>query len=141
MRGGVVFCAALVVLYNLVCSAALLLSPDAILARFQPRHSVPLAGPSAHFFLHSIASFHLHLALLTVLSFGWLGQSTRRVVAFLNALINAYDAISQYLYWGPRVWSSPSDQALVDVGIATFVALIAFLGWYLDQPVAASKRS
>lgn len=94
---------------------------------------------STPFFLHSIASFHVYAALLSALTLRWNNAvRERRQVALLNAALNIWDAASQWLYWGSRVWTS-MQQAPVDVGLPAVVALVALVGWWADKPRAANK--
>ena len=110
-----------VVAYNIMCAVALTLTPSTVDARFRP-----ISGdvdPTRAFFMHSIAAFHVYAAVLS-LSSVWMPYGIRSWIGGLNALLNFYDAASQHLYWGTRVWTSV-DQWSVDVGFPLVVAIIS----------------
>lgn len=118
-------CTVVFVLYNVMCAGVLLFAPSAVEQRFfrQVR-----SEPGTLFLLHSIASFHGYVALLSLSSLSLFDARSRRLVSWLGCLLNAYDAASQLLYWGPRCWTDPEHQIWIDVGVPAVIAIVAAVG-------------
>ena len=132
-------CVSVFVLYNLVAAVALTAMPRTVEERFftvDPRVPTP---NGTLFLMHSIASFHVMLALLSLLALRLWDASARRHLWLLGCLLNVYDAASQFLYWGARTWTH-SDQVYVDVGAPVVVAVVMAIAALSVRMAAGDKR-
>ncbi len=131
-------CVVVFALYNVLCAVTLAATPRLVEERFYGTSPDVATPQGTLFLLHSIASFHGYLVVLSVVSLVLFDARTRRVLALLGCLLNAYDAASQLFFWGARCWQSP-DQVYVDVGAPTFVALAMLVAALTARDNAAKK--
>jgi hypothetical protein len=113
------------VLFNLAIAGTLLVDPTQLDSTYA---GGPMT-PTREFLWFSIASFHLFMAAVTAASLGMRRAAERRWIVLANAAFYAWDAATQWLYWGAHVGLSTGDlhtNAGVSAGCA---ALLVFAAW------------
>lgn len=112
----------LYVAFNLIIAITLVSSPEVIDG---PYLGGPLT-PTRRFQWFSIASFHVFMAAVTVVSLRLPRASDRRRLHVLNAAFYLWDASTQWIYWGAAIGMTAADLH-TNAGVSAVVGL-AMLG-------------
>ena len=111
-------------LFNLLIAGTLMLDPGPLDAQYRGGAMTP----TREFQWFSIASFHVFMAAVVLLTLRIGRAAERRAILLANAGFYGWDAATQWLYWGDRVGLAPADlhvNAGVSAGCAALLLLAA----------------
>ncbi len=132
-------CVWLFVAYNLMAAVTLTAMPRTVEERFYVTKPGVPTPEGTRFLMHSIASFHVMLATLSLLALWLWDAPPRRHLWLMGCLVNVYDAASQFFYWGARTWTHP-DQVYVDVGAPVVVAVFMAVATLVVRDAGAKPK-
>lgn len=118
----------LYIVFNLAIALTLIVDPAQLDATYR---GGPMT-PTREFLWFSIASFHLLVVAVAVLSLRLARAAERRWLVLANAGFYLWDAATQWLYWGGHVGLARGDLHLNAGVSAGCAALLAFAAW-LDR--------
>lgn len=124
----------LYLLFNLSIAVTFIVDPSSI--DLQYRGEPPLT-PTREFLWWSTASMHLFLVLVTSATLWMRIARERRFLLLANAAFYAWDAITQWAYWGARVGVRPMDLH-VNAGVSAVVAAIVTAAALYDRDSSTS---
>lgn len=124
------------VVFNLAIAASLMLAPGQVDAQYR---GGPLTDTRS-FQWFSIASFHLFMVAVTLAALAMDSARERRWIHLANAGFYAWDALSQALYWGPRIGVEPPTLA-TNVGVSALVGALLVFVWWRDRETNAARPS
>jgi hypothetical protein len=105
--------------FNLLIAATLVVRPELIDEQY-------LGGamtPTRQWQWFSIASFHVFMAAVTVVSISLPRAADRRTMIVLNAAFYLWDASTQWIYWGAAIGVAARDLHL-NAGVSAAVGLV-----------------
>jgi len=116
------------VLFNLTIAYDVIVAP----AQLDATYLGGTMTPTREFLWFSIGSFHLFVAAVSLMTL-WIRQAReRRWIVLANAGFYAWDATTQWLYWGDRVGLASADLH-VNAGVsAACAALLVAAAWRDD---------
>ena len=127
----------LFIAFNLMISATLLFDPGQIDAQYQ---GGPLT-PTRLFQWFSVASWHLFMVAVTIISLAMSRARERRWLHLANAGFYLWDALTQWFYWGAAVGVEAKTLA-INVGVSAAVAALMALVWWRERrPSEARSRT
>jgi hypothetical protein len=122
----------LFIVFNLAIALVLALAPAQVDAEYQGGAMTP----TRRFMWFSIASFHLFMVGVTLVSLKMRRASERRWLHLLNAGFYLWDAATQWLHWGAYVGVSAADLHK-NAGVSAICGLLVVAGWWLDKDAPA----
>ena len=111
-------------LFNLLIARTLMFDPGPLDAQYHGG----VMTPTREFQWFSIASFHVFMAAVVLLTLRIGRAADRRAILLANAGFYGWDAATQWLYWGDRVELASADlhvNAGVSAGCAALLLLAA----------------
>lgn len=113
--------------FNVLISATLFVDPGSIDAQYL---GGPLT-PTRRFQWFSIASFHLFMVGVSVAALRMADPRERRWLHVANAAFYAWDALSQWLFWGEVIGMDAGTLA-TNASVSALVAAALALVWWRE---------
>jgi hypothetical protein len=109
-------------LFNLLIAYTLTSDPGPLDAQYRGGAMTP----TREFLWFSIASFHVFVAAVSLVTLRMTRAADRRAILLANAGFYGWDAATQWLYWGGRVGLAPADLH-VNAGVSAVWAALLLL--------------
>lgn len=116
------------IVFNLAIALVLVVQPGQVDAAYQGGAMTP----TRRFLWFSIASFHLFVVGVTLVSLRMRRAAERRWIHLLNAGFYLWDAATQWFYWGAYVGVSAGDLRM-NAGVSAVCGLLVVAGWWSDK--------
>lgn len=126
----------LYIAFNLAIALALIFQPAGVDAAYKGGAMTP----TRRFMWFSIASFHLFVIGVTLVSLRMRRAAERRWIHLLNAGFYLWDAATQWLYWGAAVGVSAADLHM-NAGVSAVCGLLVLAGWWSDKDPPAAPAT
>lgn len=121
--------------FNLVIALVLMIHPEQVDAAYKGGAMTP----TRQFLWFSIASFHLFVVGVTLVSLRMRRVAERRWIHLLNAAFYLWDAATQWLYWGAHVGLAAADLH-TNAGVSAACGLLLIVGWRADRDGEATPQ-
>lgn len=126
----------LYIVFNLVIALTLVFNPAQVDATYQGGAMTP----TRRFMWFSIASFHLFVIGVTLVSLRMRRAAERRWLHLLNAGFYLWDAATQWSYWGAHVGLRPADLH-TNAGVSAVCGLLVLAGWWADRDAPDTPKA